>query len=197
MGSIKSKLFYAGHVVIGLLLLYVLASYGEVHGSVGDYKVYSSSVSRTQLERAMVGVKIKSIAPHVSSTVALQIAKAVLKHAPKQVNLILSIIKAESDFTVGAVNGASNDYGLMQVNAWHIRRSGLDKNRLLTDVDYNIKVGVSILQYFLTRYRTVGEAVSRYNCGTRKKCVEYPGVRRYKNKVLRYKRKLDKGFKGI
>ena len=106
-------------------------------------------------------------------------------------NLILAIIMQESTFKVGAYNKRSKDYGLMQINEWHIERSKLDKDRLLSDVTYNIEIGCNIYKWFYKTY-PLNESIGRYNAGTCKNCIKYKSVRRYILNVLKYKHKLDK-----
>lgn len=106
-------------------------------------------------------------------------------------NLILAIIKVESDFSNGAFNKKSNDYGLMQVNEYHVLNSRLDRNRLLWDISYNVAQGCKVLSYFLTRYKVKREAIARYNCGTRKKCIKLRSVKRYVKKVRFWYRRLE------
>jgi soluble lytic murein transglycosylase-like protein len=109
---------------------------------------------------------------------------------PLNVNLLLAIVKVESDYVVSAYNIASKDYGLMQINQWHVDRSRLDVGKLLTDVEYHLSQGVPILEWFLSKYE-LEEAVSRYNCGTRVGCIKWRSVVRYRNRVIYYYKLLN------
>ena len=120
---------------------------------------------------------------------AKEIAKAVRLYC-SDVNLALSIIKAESDFKLYAVNSKSKDFGLMQISVYHVKKKQLDIEALLTSADYNIRHGCEILEWFTETYGQY-EGVSRYNCGTRKSCPEWKSVRNYKRRVFNYKRKLE------
>ena len=109
--------------------------------------------------------------------------------------LVTSILLVESGGKIDAYNERTKDYGLMQINEYHIKR-GLDKKRLLSDPDYSIKHGVRILAYF-KRFRGAEPQTwyCRYNVGTGKmikgrlkRCL------RYKRKVDRVYRKLRKGL---
>ena len=109
-------------------------------------------------------------------------------------NLVLAIMKVESDFVTDAVNHSAQDYGLMQINKWHVNRLALNRKKLLTNVFYNVNVGCSILNWFTSRY-DMEEAIARYNGGTAKNIVKKKSVKRYVKKVMYWKNKLDKGVK--
>jgi soluble lytic murein transglycosylase-like protein len=100
-------------------------------------------------------------------------------------NVIASIAFVESSYKLNAVNKASNDYGIMQVNAWNVRVLKLNKARLLSDLEYSLDSGVQILAWFVKRY-PLREAIMRYNCGTRPSCIRLSSVKKYLNKVVRY-----------
>lgn len=105
-------------------------------------------------------------------------------------NLILAIMKVESDFKIDAFNPASNDFGLMQINNWHVKRLSLSRSKLLSDAAYNMRHGCLILAWFVANYK-LEEAVARWNCGTRKSCINIKRVRKFRKKVLTYKARLD------
>jgi soluble lytic murein transglycosylase-like protein len=122
---------------------------------------------------------------NMSSDYALRIHRAAVKASNKHevpLGLILAIAFVESSYKLGAVNKSSNDYGIMQVNSWHIDRSNLDKQRLLTDMDYSFDQGTKILKWFYDTY-PLEEAIKRYNCGTRKNCINWKKVKKYLDKV--------------
>ncbi len=100
-------------------------------------------------------------------------------------NLLLSIIRVESAFKVNAYNKKSKDYGLMQVNEWHVKRKKLKKALLLSDIDYNIHHGCQILKWFVSVY-PFKEAIGRYNAGTGSEVLKYPSVKRYMRLVLKH-----------
>ena len=139
--------------------------------------------------------KIQSIAPHVKYRNRLKIARAVKGECVKRynldANLVLSVIKVESDFRIDAYNKSSMDYGLMQVNHWHVSNRRLSVKKLLRSPRYNLRNGCLILHYFVTRY-SFGDAISRYNCGTGKGCVNWKAVKRYRRMVLRNYKMLTK-----
>ena len=136
--------------------------------------------------------KIGLIAPHTPYSVRLKVNKGLRHCSGLNTNLVLSIIRVESNYRVGATNSRSLDYGLMQVNEWHVKRKSLSKQKLLEDVDYNMQEGCKILRYFTTRYSITSEAIGRYNCGTKSDCIKWDGVKNYVKKVLTFKSKLDK-----
>ena len=116
---------------------------------------------------------------------ASEIAKVILEVSAKYkvpAFLVSAIANVESSYRLNAVNKGSSDYGIMQVNAWNVRKLKLDKARLLTDLKYSVDAGVSILAWFVKKY-PLDEAIMRYNCGTRPSCVRLPQVKRYLRKV--------------
>ena len=142
--------------------------------------------------RATLG-KIYYLAPHVSTLDALRIRDAVNYHcliSTNDKNLVLAIIKVESDFRIDAKNKRSNDYGLMQINKYHVRVKKLSIKRLLNDARYNVKHGCRILSWFIGPKRDIWNAVARYNCGTRRSCPQWKRVKRYVRLVMKYRARL-------
>lgn len=135
--------------------------------------------------------KIKSLNGTLTLLKRTEIGEAVRKCGLDD-NLVLAIIKTESDFINGAENKRSKDFGLMQVNEYHVEHSRLDRSRLLWDVSYNVMHGCRILSWFLKTYRKRSEAIGRYNCGTRKACVRLRKVKRYVRRVQFWYKKLKK-----
>ncbi len=97
--------------------------------------------------------------------------------------LFIAIIEHESRFKVNAYNRKSQDWGLSQINIANINKLNLDKKRLLTDPDYNLREGAKVLSYMHKRFKHEPQWFARYNCGTRKtltgtlqsKCLMYAG----------------------
>jgi soluble lytic murein transglycosylase-like protein len=78
--------------------------------------------------------------------------------------LIKAIIKTESNFNPTLIS-ATNDYGLMQINACNV--SWLTDELGVTDLfdpAQNIESGVYILSGYLKRY-SLADALMAYNCG--------------------------------
>lgn len=103
---------------------------------------------------------------------ALRLGSAIYTAAVKgnvKPDLVLAIVAVESNFRVNAINKRSHDYGLMQINAWNVRVRGLNKHKLLTDINYNLEVGVTILSEFKRRYAHKEQTwACRFNTGTGK-----------------------------
>ncbi len=130
--------------------------------------------------------QIFSNKPNLGIT-GLKVAKAALIASKKfsiPVNIILGLAYVESSYRLGAVNKSSNDYGIMQVNAYHVRVSKLDKQKLLTDMDYSFYQGTRVFSWFYQKY-PLDEAIMRYNCGTRPSCIKLTSVKGYLSKVKR------------
>lgn len=120
--------------------------------------------------------------------VIIEIANAIVKAASIyniHPHLISAIARVESSYYLGAINKKSNDFGIMQVNQFNIDAYGFDKNRLLGDYDYSVQAGTAILAWFLARYPWE-EAVRRYNCGTRRECINWKGPKRYLRLVKKF-----------
>jgi soluble lytic murein transglycosylase-like protein len=138
-----------------------------------------------------VGEKIKTLTgKEMSVEVVGQITSGINKCKGVNNNLLLALIMTESSFNSKAYNSKTKDYGLMQISEWHVKRSGLNRDRLINDPEYNIKVGCEILQWFLKRYPE-SEAIGRYNGGTGKDVMEWRAVKKYVGRVYFYKKMLD------
>jgi hypothetical protein len=139
-----------------------------------------------------IPINYKLFALNVKMTkVQVDQLKEGLKTCKTSDNVALAIIMVESSFTVDAYNKNSKDYGLMQINEWHVKRLYLNKDRLLSDIKYNVTIGCDILNWFTSTY-SLGEAISRYNCGTKKSCIKYRSTKRYLERVLYFKLFLDR-----
>ncbi len=117
-----------------------------------------------------------------------------LNYCSVDTDLVLSIIMTESSFKVNAYNANSGDYGLMQVNEWHVKRLKLDKVALLTNVIYSVDVGCNILGWFTKTYK-LDEAVMRFNVGTRKSAVQSDAAKKYLSSVMKYYNRLKGDMK--
>jgi hypothetical protein len=134
--------------------------------------------------------KIILIAPHTSVSTARKVEKGLKECKGLDENLVLAVIRVESNFKINAVNKRSNDFGLMQVNNWHVKRFKYDKLKLLTNASYNMKIGCSILSEFVGKDKS-SNSIGRYNCGYQKNCLNWKPVKKYIKKVLTFKKKLD------
>jgi len=115
--------------------------------------------------------QVKRNNPNLSDDVAKQIADSIDKHSKHfkvPAKVVAAIAMVESAYHVDAVNAASNDYGIMQVNQYNINAYGFSKSKLLTDIDYSVWAGVRVFKWFYKNYDSVEEAVKRYNVGTKK-----------------------------
>lgn len=117
-----------------------------------------------------------------------------LEYCHINTNLLMSIIMVESSFRTDAHNELSSDFGLMQINKFHVRKLKLDKELLRSSVSYNIGVGCNVLGWFLERY-SKHEAIMRYNVGTAKNAIKSDTAKNYLARVLKYKNILDGGVK--
>lgn len=67
-------------------------------------------------------------------------------------HIVKAIFMQESSMRVNAVNKASGDYGIGQINRQHIRRLGLSKTKLLYNASYSIEQSVLLLKDLKIRY---------------------------------------------
>jgi hypothetical protein len=100
-------------------------------------------------------------------------------------NVITAIFMVESSYRLNAVNKRSDDFGIGQVNKWHIKHSKLDKDRLLNDLNYSVEQSIIIFKWFYKTY-PLHEAIKRYNAGTKKEAIHWKPVKRYLRLVRRY-----------
>ena len=142
---------------------------------------YFSSNRSPASNGAILYVQIMSNRSNMDSKFAFRLARVIRDVAKKYgvpANVVAGIAFVESSYKLNAVNKASNDYGIMQVNGWHVRNSKLSVDKLLTDLEYSVEHGVRIFKWFYNKY-PLDEAIARYNCGVRKDCIKWKKVKRY------------------
>lgn len=76
--------------------------------------------------------------------------------------LVLAIIKVESNYCATAVNASESCYGLMQINRCNFAAYQLDEP---TDDFENVRVGITIFAELLDKHGNVNKALMAYNCG--------------------------------
>lgn len=76
--------------------------------------------------------------------------------------LVLAIIKVESNYCATAVNASESCYGLMQINRCNFAAYQLDEP---TDDFENVRVGITIFAEQLDKHGDVNKALMAYNCG--------------------------------
>ena len=76
--------------------------------------------------------------------------------------LVLAIIKVESNYCSTAVNASESCYGLMQINRCNFAAYQLDEP---TDDFENVRVGITMLAELISRYGDINKALMAYNCG--------------------------------
>lgn len=111
----------------------------------------------------------------------MMLAKVILDKSQKykvSSKILTAILMQESRYDLYAVNHKSKDFGIAQINYKNIKNMNLDKNKLMTNMDYSIEAGAKILSGF-KRYEHKEPQLwwSRYNCGNKKinnhKCIRY------------------------
>lgn len=102
-----------------------------------------------------------------------------LKHKVSS-KLLAAILMQESRYNVAAVNHKTLDFGMAQINIHNIRTMKLDKQKLLTSMEYSVEAGAKILGTYV-RYQKKEPLTwsCRYNTGNRplnvikKPCMNY------------------------
>ena len=126
--------------------------------------------------------------PNINRDKAFEITTAISEHSETYGipgNIMAAIARVESSYNVGAVNERSSDYGLFQINEFNIKAYKLDRRKLLIDTNYSTEAGFKVFSWFYKTY-PLEEAIMRYNCGTRKACINLPSVINYLKKVKKY-----------
>lgn len=80
--------------------------------------------------------------------------------------IVIAVIEQESNYNQSAIGDHGKSFGLMQVQKWchesRMQRLGCTD---LFDPYQNVTVGIDILAEKLSKYATVGEALTAYNAG--------------------------------
>lgn len=109
--------------------------------------------------------------------------------------LVLSIAFHESTFRLAAVNNKSKDYGFMQISKDNIKRLRLDKQRLMQDYEYSLRIACKILTYNQATYsKKVSYWLGMYRSGNalwkeniRKNAISYDTMIRRTASTIGYK----------
>lgn len=115
--------------------------------------------------------------PKIDQGYALELAQHI-NEAAKEFGIkphrLTAIIAQESRYKLDAVNYASKDYGIAQINHKTIKTFGFDKDKLLTDLSYSIKAGAIVLSDFKRMYGKKEEDYwTRYNSSDSTKREQY------------------------
>jgi hypothetical protein len=94
-----------------------------------------------------------------------------------------SIMMIESSYRLNIT--AKNDHGICQINDFNIKAYNFNKYKILNDLNYSIKSGYRVLDWFYSRYK-FDEAIMRYNCGTRRSCIKNKDVKKYLKNFYKY-----------
>jgi hypothetical protein len=94
--------------------------------------------------------------------------------------ILTAILMQESRYNLAAINKATSDFGISQINIKNIRHMKLDKAKLLTSMEYSVEAGAQVLSTY-TRYQKKEPLtwLCRYNAGNRplivikKPCMNY------------------------
>lgn len=146
------------NIVVNILLLLTIIFSYSVTG-------YSADLSKTK-----VHVQCKKIKDREKRVKC--IASQVSKKHNISTELVLSILKIESNYCKYKVNSETNDYGCMQINEINFaklkRIYNITKHDLMTNEEKSIEAGVLILKEFKMLYKHKEPKLwpCRYNVGT-------------------------------
>ena len=100
---------------------------------------------------------IESLNPYLDENIAEKCATIIDKYG-KEYNvswkILVIIFTQESNFNIKAINWASRDFGIGQMNYTNIMQRGIDLGLLLTDLDYAILQTVKFLSELKIKYNT-------------------------------------------
>lgn len=132
--------------------------------------------------------QIMSNNPNMDRLYAKQIAAIVQKYGKQykvSTEAFIAIMMVESTYKLDAFNKSTQDYGIAQISKRNVEELKLSKKKLMSDLDYSIKWGMHVYTWFYIRY-PLNQAIRRYNCGTRPKCIYTKKSRKYLKLVLKY-----------
>jgi hypothetical protein len=93
----------------------------------------------------------KNIDKTRAALIAVYIDMAYVKYGiPKKI--YAAILMQESSYKLSAINTASSDYGISQINKRTAKAFGFNKDRLITDLEYSIEAGAIVLADFQRMY---------------------------------------------
>ncbi len=136
----------------------------------------SSAASNNELtERQRIAAAVSMLQPSLAPIQADAIGLALTRVSDEEScgvpwQVLLSIAYQESSLrksAIGRLNPSTRDYGLMQINAGNVRRLGLDRRRLMTDLAYNLRAGCHILREMRDAHGDRDYWVGLYRAGTR------------------------------
>lgn len=146
------------------------------------FMVTFNCYARTTYEQILINK------PNIDQKYAKELAKIINQKADEYLvpaNVLAGLFRVESTYILNSTNKKSNDYGIGQINIFNIKAYKLDKALLLNDLEYSIDKSFMVFKWFYVRY-PLEEAVKRYNCGTRKNCINWKGPKKYWKKIKRY-----------
>lgn len=123
---------------------------------------------------------VRSYASSLAASIAIN-----CKNFNVNAKVMQAILMLESGYKLGSYNRYSKDYGVGQISLYNIHAYNIDVMRLMFDLNYSVYWSVKVFSWFYHRY-PLNEAIKRYNCGTRKSCVNWKSVRRYLRLVYKY-----------
>lgn len=147
------------------------------------FVMFSSAYARTTYEQILNNNSL------INKNFAKKLAYSIDFYADKYkvpANALAAIAMVESSYNMKAVNKKSNDYGLFQINRFNMRAYGFDKERMFNNLNYAVESGAIVFKWFYKTYGSLEEAIKRYNCGTKKSCVNWSGPVSYWKKFKKY-----------
>ncbi len=115
--------------------------------------------------------------------------------SPELLRAIAITETGENPEAININQNGTSDLGLMQINSSWIPVLNLDRNALITDPCYNVKVGAWILRNCMDLYGYTWDAVGCYNAKSLSKKIRYSWkVYKTLNKIKGRKQKRDEPY---
>lgn len=108
----------------------------------------------------------------------VQSVEAAQNHTGLSKHLIKVVAYKESRLRHHVINKTTGDYGALQVHWKTAKALKIDVAKLIRDEEYSYVEGSKILKYFVDRFGLV-DGIKRFNCGTRKSCINKLSVVQY------------------
>lgn len=119
-------------------------------------------------EYAKIYKQILRNKPSIDKKYAIKLSSIVYQKCGQDAQLFAAILMQESRYKLDAVNKKSKDYGISQVNHRTAKALGLNKARLLTDLEYSVSAGVRVMTQLKTTFGSDPTYWTRYNSSKKK-----------------------------
>ena len=183
-----------------ILTLSLLVSQSVAQVPVGHHQIRPILIPRNQ---ALYQQILKNN-PKIDSTYAARLSNLIADASRNHgipAKIYAAILMQESAYNLSAQNKTCGlkgldseetscvitDFGISQIHYKNLKRFGLDKKLLVTDLQYSIDAGAKVLATYSRFSKTEPKTwYARYNCGTKSKSYKREVCLIYKSRVDRY-----------